>query len=366
MGDDKKEGSEEEQGEDLTGSISIIQQNESRGVEEGAEVAVSVGDKISNRGPTSPTPISTTSSSSPSNQPKRYQAISCIEVIEHLPSKHDAALALETILCKYKPDFAFFSTPNYESNGAIRRAATNMNPKNIPKNTLENSPKSSKGIIKGKKISSESSSSISASASNLKNENQLNVPMDMDVVEVEVPESFRESDHKFEFTRQQFRDWACEGVRVSGGEYEVSFSEVGAGLQGMTDKKGVLNEDEKVYILSDVVQENEMEDEMEKGGLVGDVCGIESGRYVDIDGSLRRSRERGCGGASQVAIFRRIKTESENRETDKNDDMNMCGDGVGKIEGEIKMEGGNIMSIPKENNVKKNPASLFWRWSSSP
>ena len=32
-------------------------------------------------------------------------------------------------------------------------------------------------------------------------------------------------------------------------------------------------------------------------------------RYNDLDGSLKRGRERGCGGASQVAIFRRIKGE---------------------------------------------------------
>ena len=33
--------------------------------------------------------------------------------------------------------------------------------------------------------------------------------------------------------------------------------------------------------------------------------------YDDKDGSLKRSRERGCGGASQVAIFKKIKGKGD-------------------------------------------------------
>lgn len=346
------------QGEDIEGGTSITQQNESFNVEVKMGVGVSGSDETSNRSPLLPPSVHTTPPSPLSKQQKKYQAISCIEVIEHLPTQQDAAIALETILCKYKPDFAFFSTPNYESNGAIRRAATNMISNNTPNNSV--------GKKKDNKIESDGVANISISASNLKNDDLLDVPMDVDEVEVEVAESFREADHKFEFTRQQFRDWACEGVRVSAGEYEVTFSEVGASLPGMGDKGG-LDGDEQVHNLGDKDKGKAKEegDEKERENvLVGDVCGMERGRYIDVDGSLRRSRERGCGGASQVAIFRRIKMELEYCRTVENNVVSTCSYAADKKEEEIEKQDMS-RNITEGNITKSAPASLFWRWNSS-
>ena len=216
---------------------------------------------------------------------RKLCAISCIEVIEHLPSREDADLALKLILQKIQPDFGLFSTPNYESNKAIRMAVMDL-----PFN-----PISSLNNINEKK-----------------NENNND---EKDVLEEK--EQYREADHKFEFTRQEFRDWAYNGLNSVIGEYEVSFTEVGACLPGMGGFYGgeILdenfnNKNEKINIKMNASDNNgnDIYNDSNNDRNVNNNKMYIAG-YNDLDGSLKRGRERGCGGASQVAIFRRIKGE---------------------------------------------------------
>ena len=249
---------------------------------------------------------------------RRFQAISCIEVIEHLPTEEDAAYALKKVLCDFQPEYALFSTPNYESNYAIRTAAA-IKPRKKSLNTGEGEP------------SVEGSNKEGA------------------VQEEPNPDSFREADHKFEFTREQFRDWAYAGLMASGGQYEVQFTEVGSGLPGMGGcEKGPLRGQEE-GMLDVECQQGASSGE---GGQVqgGDALpaedsthreGLLCGLYTDEDGTLQRSRDRGCGGASQVAIFRRKKASV----------------------------GADITRIPAgadaaEKGAKggDKPATLFWSW----
>ena len=216
---------------------------------------------------------------------RKLCAISCIEVIEHLPSREDADLALKLILQKIQPDFGLFSTPNYESNKAIRMAVMDLpfNPISSLNNNNEN-----------------------------KNENNND---EKDVLEEK--EQYREVDHKFEFTRQEFRDWAYNGLNSVIGEYEVSFTEVGACLPGMGGFYGgeILdenfnNKNEKINIKMNASDNNgnDIYNDSNNDFNVNNNKMYIAG-YNDLDGSLKRGRERGCGGASQVAIFRRIKGE---------------------------------------------------------
>ena len=256
----------------------------------------------------------------------RFQAISCIEVIEHLPTEEDAAYALKKVLCDFQPEYALFSTPNYESNYAIRTTAAIKPRKKVP-HTVEGEP-----VVEG-------------------------LHKEGAVQEDPTPESFREADHKFEFTRQQFRDWAYAGLKASNGQYEVQFTEVGCGLPGMGgSEKGPLKGQEEG--MPNVEWEEGMPNvEWEQGmssGEGGQVQGGDAlpsedstyrtgllyGVYTDEDGSLMRSRDRGCGGASQVAIFRRKKANV----------------------------GADVTSAPHADAAEKGarsggkPATLFWSW----
>ena len=121
-----------------------------------------------------------------------WQVVTCIEVIEHLPSVHAAAEALKRILCVLRPEVAVFTTPNHEANRAIRRA------------------------VLGDEADSHPS----------------------------MEHVFREEDHKFEFSRQQFRDWAMDGVAATGGRYTVDYVELGTTLPGMRSCDGSEGEGE--------------------------------------------------------------------------------------------------------------------------
>jgi hypothetical protein len=107
----------------------------------------------------------------------RYDAIACVEVIEHLPSEADAHRAGAVLLCGWAPRIAVVTTPNVEANAALEAAAC--------------------------------SGPLAADEHGARGR-------------------FRDADHKFEWTRAQFQDWAHRAVAAAGGAYDVSFAEVGA------------------------------------------------------------------------------------------------------------------------------------------
>jgi hypothetical protein len=274
----------------------------------------------------------------------QYDAISCIEVIEHLPSERDAALALERILCHFHPNYAIFSTPNYESNRAIRMAADGFPfKKHAKQSELTRDNKYTKSKENFVPILGQEGPDLGCVDDNSAPASTL------------APESFRESDHKFEFTRQEFRDWAYAGLRAAGGQYEVQFTEVGCRLPGMGGVEGGSDVDGERLSGVGSGDRDGGEGIHRRDGAVGPgVCGVEgapsdpmcvgpdsdSGRYVDTDGSLKRSRERGCGGASQVAIFRLIKHGSVDRASTYaySDDVPVA-------------------------QEEKPASTLFWKWS---
>ena len=107
-----------------------------------------------------------------------WDVVSCIEVIEHLPSVDEAAQLALAVL-GLRPRFAIFSTPNKEANVLIRAASQGM-------------------LSKDEKIE----------------------PTYLD-------EKFRHYDHHFEFSRQQFTDW-CEGVlRLARADYSIEYTTLG-------------------------------------------------------------------------------------------------------------------------------------------
>ena len=104
-------------------------------------------------------------------------AVACIEVIEHLPSIEDATRGTVNVLTSLQPRIGIFTTPNYEANLALAVAAKDGPAKNLKK------------------------------------------------------QKFREADHKFEFTRNEFLSWintvqssvkaACPGVEYTFKTFEV-------------------------------------------------------------------------------------------------------------------------------------------------
>lgn len=95
----------------------------------------------------------------------------CLEVIEHM-EEHEAHLFGDVVLSSFRPKILIVSTPNYEYNVIIQRSS----------------------------LQSESD-------------------------EAAQPCKFRNLDHKFEWTREQFRGWASELAMRHG--YDVEFSGVG-------------------------------------------------------------------------------------------------------------------------------------------
>lgn len=94
--------------------------------------------------------------------------VTCLEVIEHLPSIADATHAMNHILSLFRPRILIVSTPNYESNPGIRQERSRQLARNLGQSVDLNSVDET---------------------------------------------AFREKDHKFEFTRQQFRVWIRDIIR---------------------------------------------------------------------------------------------------------------------------------------------------------
>ena len=308
----------------------------------------------------------------------KYDVISCIEVIEHLPSESDAAIALETILCHFQPNYAIFSTPNYESNRAIQMAADGLPYKKstklseLKKKNEDKNIKFDENVVPNLEQECSDLECVGDESASPPTPVPATTPIAVPAPAL-VPESFREADHKFEFTRAEFRDWAYAGLRASGGQYEVQFTEVGSRLPGMGGVEeevgregggllGVRSGDRDVDRGGnrDVDRGGDRVEGVHKGDGPGvpDVCCVEgtssdavcgvpnsdTGRYVDTDGSLKRSRERGCGGASQVAIFRRIKRNSSERTS--------------------TYTASDDVPVTQEQRGEEMPAAtLFWNWS---
>ena len=114
-----------------------------------------------------------------------FEALTCIEVIEHLSSEAEALTAGVVALQSIQPNIAIFTTPNYETNTILSR-------------------------LSGEKLDD------SVIASGI------------------MP--FREADHKFEWTRSQFQAWAaqvcselpvcCEQHKAVS-PYSVDFADIG-------------------------------------------------------------------------------------------------------------------------------------------
>jgi hypothetical protein len=129
--------------------------------------------------------------------------VTCIEVIEHLPSVADAVGVAVSVLTHLHPKMFLLSTPNYEANELIARAAS----------TLE----------AGEMAYREQPCFINSGLSE---------------------RTFRETDHKFEFTRQEFRNYidnvvltARSGATCSC-SYTVAYLDVGTSLLGMDHTGG--------------------------------------------------------------------------------------------------------------------------------
>jgi hypothetical protein len=111
---------------------------------------------------------------------KYWDVITCIEVIEHLPSKDDADLAIINVLNNLQPKYAIFSTPNHETNLYITAMKEELLTGKINEVGL--------GI--------------------------RNAP-------------FREEDHKFEFSRIEFEDYVNKALNKSGDMYTAEYFEIG-------------------------------------------------------------------------------------------------------------------------------------------
>ena len=124
------------------------------------------------------------------NMDGTFDVVSCIEVIEHLQIM-DAMMAATFLLLRCRPKYVIFSTPNSEANEAIRL---------LPLKTLK--------AVADDRPSEEGKG------------------------------SFREADHKFEFSRAQFKDWVDELIKNTNDTYRAEFTSVGNLLPGSIDFGG--------------------------------------------------------------------------------------------------------------------------------
>ncbi len=109
-------------------------------------------------------------------RPGEYAAITCIEVIEHLPSEADAYRA-GAVMLRLAPRLAVVTTPNADCNVALEAAGAGL--AHVPQGS----------VASGR---------------------------------------MRDVDHKFEWSAQQFSAWARAAVDASGGAYDVSLLHLGA------------------------------------------------------------------------------------------------------------------------------------------
>lgn len=128
---------------------------------------------------------------------------------------------LERVLCEFRPLHAIFSTPNYEANTAIRAA--------VAEDAVGVLVAKSVGVVDGDGTADGSSIGDQPSPS------LCSHPSLSPTINHTKEELFREKDHKFEFTRLEFRNWAEAGLLAADGRYEVQFAEVGCKLPGMND-----------------------------------------------------------------------------------------------------------------------------------
>lgn len=117
-----------------------------------------------------------------------YDVVTCIEVIEHLPTVQDATIAASLTLLKLRPKFLIVSTPNYEANEAIQ-------------------------LLPSKVTSTEKR------VEEIDDQNPKKI-------------SFREADHKFEFTRAEFKEWVESILVLTKNKYRAEYSSVGNLLPG--------------------------------------------------------------------------------------------------------------------------------------
>lgn len=148
--------------------------------------------------------------------------VSCMEVIEHLPSIEHAEIGMYNMLACISPQVLIVSTPNYEANIVLQRTS-NISVLTALKNSL--SPAKTDTVVVVEENGRQGNATCTRASSSEPN-----------------PASFRESDHKFEFTRREFRVWIEDilarvrlDVQV---EYEVSMVELGSRLEGMEDTGG--------------------------------------------------------------------------------------------------------------------------------
>ena len=107
---------------------------------------------------------------------RTFDAVTCIEVLEHLPDEESAARAGASLLAVARR-LAVFTTPNAEANVLMEAATAGIT--HVPAGARSSG-------------------------------------------------AFRDVDHKFEWTRAQLRDWALAAAAASGGNWEVSLLTLGA------------------------------------------------------------------------------------------------------------------------------------------
>jgi hypothetical protein len=155
--------------------------------------------------------------------------ITSIEVIEHLPCIQDAIDSTVSVLTHLHPKHFFVSTPNYEANVHIARAAAGYNSVNDA------------DIVAAYTTTIAKTTAVASSLGSLC-KNPANNPSQR---------LLRESDHKFEFTRAEFKDYVDLSLDLANGSscmtsslggcgcmYTATYFDVGTTLQGMDASGG--------------------------------------------------------------------------------------------------------------------------------
>jgi SAM-dependent methyltransferase len=121
-------------------------------------------------------------------QKTTWDVVTCIEVIEHLPSIADATTAISRVLNELTPKYLLVSTPNYDSNDVIKSLESRF----------YMDPSEAAQAFQGRLASN--------------------------------GRTLREEDHKFEFTRQEFRDWIDAVLALTGPQYRPEVTFIGNSL----------------------------------------------------------------------------------------------------------------------------------------
>jgi hypothetical protein len=105
-----------------------------------------------------------------------FDAVVCVEVLEHLADEEEAALAGAGLL-RLARRLAVFTTPNADANAAMQAAAAGVH----------------------------------------------HLPPD-----ARASGAFRDADHKFEWSREQFAAWARTAADAAGGGWRIALMQLGA------------------------------------------------------------------------------------------------------------------------------------------